>query len=101
MLFFGDSIYMKKTDLIEAISKQSKISRSESKLCVEVILEELTSAIASGKGVEVRGFGGFYKRHRKGRIGINPKTGEKTEIAEKFVPFFKPGKFLKEAVNKG
>ena len=92
---------MKKTDLIEAISKQSKISRSESKLCVELILVELTSAIASGKGVEVRGFGGFYKRHRKGRIGINPKTGEKTEVAEKFVPFFKPGKFLKEAVNKG
>ena len=92
---------MKKTDLIEIISKQSKISLSESKLYVELILEELTLAIASGKGVEVRGFGGFYKRHRKGRIGINPKTGEKTEIAEKFVPFFKPGKFLKESVNKG
>ena len=92
---------MNKTDLIEAISEQSKISRSESKIFVEVILEELTSAITSGKGVEVRGFGGFYKRHRKGRVGINPKTGEKTEVAEKFVPFFKPGKFLKEAVNKG
>ena len=92
---------MKKIDLIEAVSKQSKISRSESKFCVEVILAELTSAIASGEGVEVRGFGGFYKRHRKGRIGINPKTGEMVKVAEKFVPFFKPGKFLKEAVNKG
>jgi len=92
---------MKKTDLIEVISKQSKISRSESKLCIEVILVELTSAISSGEGVEVRGFGGFYKRHRKSRIGINPKTGGKTEVAEKFVPFFKSGKFLKEAVNKG
>ena len=92
---------MKKIDLIEEISKQSKMSRSESKLCVEVILAELTSAIASGEGVEMRGFGGFYKRHRKGRIGINPKTGEKVEVVEKFVPFFKPGKFLKEAVNKG
>ena len=91
---------MKKTDLIEAISKQSKITRSESKLCIELILVELTSAIASGEGVEVRGFGGFYKRHRKGRIGINPKTGEKTEITEKFVSFYKPGKFLKEAINK-
>ena len=101
MFFFGDSIYMKKTDLIEAISKQSKISRLESKLCVDVIMAELTSAIISGEGVEVRGFGGFYKRHRKGRIGINPKTGEKTEVAEKFVPFFKPGKLLKESVNKG
>ena len=92
---------MKKTDLIEAISKQSKISRSESKLFIELILTELTSAIVLGEGVEVRGFGSLYKRHRKGRIGINPKTGEKTEIAEKFVPFFKPGKFLKESVNKG
>ena len=92
---------MKKIDLIEEISNQSMISRSESKRCVEVILEELSSAIASGRGVEVRGFGGFHKRHRKGRIGINPKTGEKVEVVEKFVPFFKPGKFLKEAVNKG
>jgi len=58
---------MKKKDLIDVISKQSKISRSESKLCVEVIVEELTLAIVSGEGVEVRGFGGFYKRHRKGR----------------------------------
>ena len=92
---------MKKKDLIDVISKQSKISRSESKLCVEVLVEELTLAIVSGEGVEVRGFGGFYKRHRKGRMGINPKTGEKTEVAAKFVPFFKPGKFLKEAVDKG
>ena len=92
---------MKKKDLIDVISKQSKISRSESKLCVEVIVEELTLAIVSGEGVEVRGFGGFYKRHRKGRMGINPKTGNKTEVVAKFVPFFKPGKFLKEAVNKG
>ena len=92
---------MKKKDLIDVISKKSQISRSESKLCVEVIVEELTLAIVSGEGVEVRGFGGFYKRHRKGRMGINPKTGDKTEVVAKFVPFFKPGKFLKEAVNKG
>ena len=92
---------MKKIDLIEEISKQSMISRLESKRCVEVILEEISSAIASGEKVEVRGFGGFYKRHRKERIGINPKTGKKVKVNEKFVPFFKPGKFLKEAVNKG
>ena len=92
---------MKKIDLIEEISKQSMISRLESKRCVEVILEEISSAIASGEKVEVRGFGGVYKRHRKERIGINPKTGEKVKVNEKFVPFFKPGKFLKEAVNKG
>jgi len=92
---------MKKTDLIEALSKKSKISILDSKICVEVILTELTSSIVSGEGVEIRGFGCFHKRHRKGRIGINPKTGEQTKVVEKFVPFFKPGKFLKEAVNKG
>ena len=92
---------MKKTDLIEVISKQSRISRIDAKQLIEIILEEISSAITSGKGVEVRGFGVFYKRHRKARIGINPKTGEKTEVSEKFVPFFKPGKLLKEAVNKG
>ena len=94
-------MHMKKIDLIEEISRQSMISRSESKRCIEVILEEISSAIASGERVEVRGFGGFYQKHRKERIGINPKTGEKVKVAEKFVPFFKPGKFLKEAVNKG
>ena len=92
---------MKKTDLIEVISKQSRISRVDAKQLIEIILEEISSAITSGKGVEVRGFGVFYKRHRKARIGINPKNGEKTEVSEKFVPFFKPGKLLKEAVNKG
>ena len=92
---------MKKTDLIEVISKRSMISRVDAKQLIEIILEEISSAITSGKGVEVRGFGVFYKRHRKGRIGFNPKTGEKTKVSEKFVPFFKPGKLLKEAVNKG
>ena len=92
---------MKKTDFIEIISDNCKLPRSESKRSIEVILEQLSVAIVSGKGVEIRGFGGFYKRHRESRIGINPKTGEKTQVKEKFVPFFKPGKHLKEAVNNG
>tara|TARA_B100000795_G_scaffold131811_1_gene98384 strand:+ start:851 stop:1144 length:294 start_codon:yes stop_codon:yes gene_type:complete len=92
---------MKKIDLIDVIFKEISITRSEAKKSVEIILDEITLAIISGKGLEVRGFGGFQKRHRKGRIGVNPKTGQKTVVAEKFVPFFKPGKVLKEAVNKG
>jgi len=92
---------MKKIDLIDLISKEVSISRSKTKQSVEIILEEISLAVISGKGLEVRGFGGFQKRHRKGRMGINPKTGQKTQVYEKFVPFFKPGKLLKEAVNKG
>jgi len=92
---------MNKIDLIDLISKEISITRSEAKQSVEIILEEISLAVISGKGVEVRGFGGFQKRYRKGRIGINPKTGQKTIVSEKFVPFFKPGKLLKEVVNKG
>jgi len=93
--------FMKKKHIIEVLSKENSITLSEAKHSVEIILEEISFAIISGNGVEVRGFGGFQKRHRKSRIGINPKTGEKTEVSEKFVPFFKSGKLLKEAVNKG
>jgi len=92
---------MKKIDLIDSIVKENNITRSDAKKAVEIILEEISTAIICGNGVEVRGFGGFKKRHRKRRIGINPKTGEKTDVSEKFVPFFKPGKLLKEAINKG
>ena len=92
---------MKKINLIDLISKESKLSRVDAKASIEIILNEISLAISSGDGVEVRGFGGFVKRRRKGRVGINPKTGETTKVPEKFVPFFKPGKFLKEAVNKG
>tara|TARA_B110000305_G_C19403302_1_gene621334 strand:- start:66 stop:344 length:279 start_codon:yes stop_codon:yes gene_type:complete len=92
---------MKKINLIEVISKEVNITRQNAKQSVEIILEEISLSIISGEGVEVRGFGGFQKRHRKGRMGINPKTGQRTDVSEKFVPFFKPGKLLKEAVNKG
>ena len=92
---------MKKINLIEVISKEVNITRQNAKQSVEIILEEISLSIISGEGVEVRGFGGFQKRHRKGRMGLNPKTGQRTDVSEKFVPFFKPGKLLKEAVNKG
>ena len=91
---------MKKTELIEEISKATSLSRSDAKNSIDIILEEISKAIISGKGVEIRGFGGFKKRHRKGRIGINPKTGQKVNVPEKFVPHFKPGKELKIKVDK-
>jgi len=90
---------MKKTDLIFNLSNHSDLSKADAKASVEVILEALTQGIVSGDGVEVRGFGGFYKKHRKARLGINPKTSERTQVGEKFVPFFKPGKSLRKAVD--
>ena len=90
---------MKKTELIARISDQNQLSKAEAKLAVEVIIDNLTQSIASGEGVEIRGFGGFYRKYRPPRIGINPKTSEKTQVGEKYVPFFKPGKLLKASLN--
>ncbi|MDC9727582.1 MAG: integration host factor subunit beta [Candidatus Thioglobus sp.] len=92
---------MKKTDLIQRLTDNSNLAKSEAKLAVDLILERITQSIVSGEGVEIRGFGGFIKKHRKARQGINPKTSERTQVGEKYVPFFKPGKSLKEMVNKG
>lgn len=91
---------MKKTDLISSIFDSCNISKSDAKKSVEVILQKITDSIVSGDGVEVRGFGAFNKKHRKARQGINPKTGQKTQVEEKSVPSFKAGKSLKDLVNK-
>lgn len=93
-------VIMKKTDLIISLSNKSELTKANAKASVEVILEALTQGVVSGKGVEIRGFGGFYKKHRKARLGINPKTSERTKVGEKFVPFFKPGKLLRATVDK-
>ena len=91
---------MKKPDIIFNLSKNFILPKADAKVCVNTILEAITAAITTGDGVEVRGFGSFYKKHRKVRVGFNPRTGERTEVAEKFVPFFKPSKSLREVVNK-
>ncbi|KAA0446161.1 MAG: integration host factor subunit beta [Candidatus Thioglobus sp.] len=90
---------MKKTDLVIDLAEQQSLSKAEIKTCVDTILTTLTDAIVSGTGVEVRGFGSFGIKHKAARLGVNPKTGEKTQVDAKFMPFFKPGKELKEVVN--
>ena len=92
---------MKKTDLVQNLTENTNLPKSDVKLAVDLIIESITKSIVSGEGVEIRGFGGFLKKHRKARQGINPKTSERTQVEEKYVPFFKPGKSLKEIVNKG
>ncbi len=91
---------MKKTDLIFQLSENSSLFKVEAKACVDTILTALTDGIVSGEGVEVRGFGSFYRKHKKARLGINPKTKERTQVEGKFMPFFKPGKTLRVVVNK-
>ena len=64
------------------------------------IIDEIKKSVISGEGVEIRGFGSFFRRYRKNRVGINPKTSEKTQVEAKYVPFFKLGKKIKKSLNE-
>jgi integration host factor subunit beta len=66
---------------------------------VNAILNEITEALVNGNRVELRGFGSFSVKNRKPRIGRNPRTGESVEVDEKWVPFFKTGKELRQRLN--
>ncbi len=90
---------MKKSDFILNLSADAKLSKADAKTSTEIIIATLTKAIVLGERVEIRGFGSFYKKYRPTRLGINPKTGKKIQIEEKFVAFFKSGKSLREIVN--
>lgn len=68
---------------------------------VNVILDEIISALETGGRVELRGFGAFTVKHRPARKGRNPRTGKPVNVDEKFVPFFKTGKELRERLNNG
>ena len=67
---------------------------------VNAIFNEITSALADGDRVELRGFGAFSVKKREARMGRNPRTGEQVEVAEKVVPYFKTGKEMRQRLNK-
>ena len=65
------------------------------------MLGHMADALAAGERIEIRGFGSFSLHYRAARLGRNPKTGEKVALDGKYVPYFKPGKELRERVNLG
>ena len=92
---------MIKSELVEKIAeKNSHLSHREVERLVSAIFDEITNALSAGSRVELRGFGAFSVKSRPGRVGRNPRTGQKVEISEKNVPYFKTGKLLKERLNK-
>jgi integration host factor subunit beta len=90
---------MTKADLVEEVIKTTELPRKESETVVETIFESIIQALQTGDKIEIRGFGSFRTRQRRGRVGRNPKTGAKVEVPPKRIPFFKPSKELKDFVN--
>lgn len=91
---------MTKADLVEEVSRVLEGTRKESESVVETVFECVAGALKRGEKVEIRGFGSFRTRQRRPRIGRNPKTGAKVNVAAKRVPYFKPSKDLKDLVNQ-
>ncbi len=91
---------MIKSELIGALAaKQAHLLQKDVELAVNTIIDVLTTAVAHGERIEIRGFGGFSTIPRKARIGRNPKTGEHVSLPSRHAVHFKPGLDLRNRVN--
>ena len=91
---------MNKTELVDAIVKKSGLTKKDATAALDAFTETVTKALKKGDKIQLVGFGTFEVTKRAAREGKNPQTGEKIKIAACKAPKFKPGKALKDAVNK-
>jgi len=91
---------MTKSELIQRLAERNPhLYHRDVERIVSSIFDEIGYALTRGDRVELRGFGAFSVKQREGRIGRNPRTGEAVEVEDKYVPFFKAGKALREFIN--
>ncbi len=91
---------MTKSELISSLANSfPQLLVKDAELTVKTILDALTTALAEGQRIEIRGFGSFGVNVRPPRVGRNPRSGEKVMVQEKRVPHFKAGKELRERVD--
>ncbi|OPB32393.1 integration host factor subunit beta [Bartonella sp. AR 15-3] len=90
-----------KSKLVQIIARHNPhLMQRDAENVVSAIFEEISAALANGQRVELRGFGAFSIKARSARNGRNPRTGEAVMVEEKWVPFFKTGKDLRDRLNK-
>lgn len=93
---------MTRSELVNALAaRQGHLPVTDVDLAVRALLETMAEALASGRRIEIRGFGSFAPRYRPPRLARNPKSGAVVPVAEKHVPHFKPGKDLRDRVQSG
>ena len=91
-----------KSDLIERLAaEQFHLAPRDVEFSVNAILDHMSQSLAGGDRIEIRGFGSIGLRYRSPRSGRNPKSGESVNVPGKYVPHFKPGRLLRERVNRG
>ena len=93
---------MIKSELVQIIAtKNPHLFQRDVENIVNAIFDEITDALSKGNRVELRGFGAFSVKNRPARAGRNPRTGDTVHVEEKWVPFFKTGKEMRERLNDG
>jgi len=90
-----------RADLAEAIYSQVGLSRNESAMLLETVLERMSAALEAGEAVKVSAFGSFVVRQKGKRVGRNPKTGVEVPIQPRKVLSFRPSQVLKARLNPG
>ncbi len=90
---------MTKKQLVDVVAEKAGVTKKNAEAVISAALDEIVAAVANGESVQLIGFGTFEARKREARVGINPLTQEKIEIAASTVPAFKAGKAFKEAVK--
>ena len=91
---------MTKAALVEEVASVADLTKKHSEVIVDTVFRSIIDALHRGEKIELRGFGSFRLRRREPRKGRNPKTGDKVDVPSKRVPYFKPGKELKELINR-
>jgi integration host factor subunit beta len=92
---------MTKADLVELIAAGTGLSKKDTGVVVDLILENICKALCEGDKVELRGFGSFKVKERRSRKARNPRTGDGVEVPSKLVPYFKSSNELKALVDHG
>ena len=91
---------MNKSDLVAAVAERTGVSKKDCERVVTATFDAITNALEAGEKVQLVGFGVFDVKERAARVGRNPRTNEEIQIAASRSPVFKPGKALKESVEK-
>ncbi|MDX6272707.1 MAG: integration host factor subunit beta [Acidobacteriota bacterium] len=91
---------MTKAELVEDVARAAELTKKDAERLVEIVFESIIETLNQGEKIELRGFGSFRVRERGARRGRNPKTGDPVDIPAKRVPYFKPGKEMKELINE-
>jgi len=90
---------MNKSGLVDALQQEVGISKAKAEGVIDIFFDAMSSALAEGDRVELRGFCSIFVKEYRGYMGRNPKTGGAVEIPPKKLPFFRSGKELKERVD--